>query len=138
MAAKSQKKCSWSVVCGGMIFKETCGTKETNILIDLCRFLSFSSVWSNWDTNWEQSTLYHAADSQHTQNIKICLGWCGPVDWVLAWKPKGLCSVRPHAWMVGQVPGGGGLLGTTTDFYFSPSLSPSHPLFLPPFPYLKN
>ena len=31
---------------------------------------SWSWEQSNRDTNWEQSTFYHAGDSQHTQNIQ--------------------------------------------------------------------
>ena len=26
---------------------------------------------SDWDINWDQSTLYHAGDSHHTQNNQI-------------------------------------------------------------------
>ena len=59
-------------------------------------------------------------------------GWCGLVDWVLAYKPKG-CWFDSHS---GQMPGlqakspVGGMWKATPHCCFSPSLSPSLPLSL--------
>ena len=61
-------------------------------------------------------------------------GWCGSVDWVLAWGPRGqqfnsYSGHMPGLWARSPV---GGARETTTHWCFSPSLSP----FLPPFPSL--
>ena len=59
-------------------------------------------------------------------------GWCGSVDWALAWEPEGHGfdpQSRAHAWVVGQVPSRGSARGNHTLMFL--------PLFLPPFPSLK-
>ena len=64
--------------------------------------------------------------------IKISPGWCDSVDWVPAGEPKG-CWFNSQS---GHMPGlrarspVGGAWEATTHWCFSPSLSPSFPLFL--------
>ena len=70
--------------------------------------------------------------------------WCGPVDWVSPWEPKG-CSFHP---LSGHMPGGlGPQLGeyqrqpinaSITHRCFSPSLSPVLPLCLKINKYLQK
>ena len=52
--------------------------------------------------------------------------WCGSVDWVPAWEPKGRrfdSQLRAHAWVAGQVPSRGHTRINHTLMF--PSLSPS-------------
>ena len=60
-----------------------------------------------------------------------CPGWCGSVDWELAWESKGCqfdSQSRTHAWVVGQVTSRRRMRGNHTLIFPS----------LPPFPSLKR
>ena len=56
-----------------------------------------------------QSPFYYHHGLAILKNVSCSPGWCGSVDWVLAWEPKG-CWFNfqsSHSWVAGQVPGRG-------------------------------
>ena len=98
-------------------------------------FLHPGGHTENFAVNFNSFPSHSFGDESHWlffQNISISPGWCGSVDWALAWEPKGCWFNSQSGHMSGlraRSPAGGMREVTTIDF-FSPSLSPSHPLCL--------
>ena len=80
---------------------------------------------------WKVITQYNASKAAALKqtNKHECPGWCGSVDWALAWGSLVWFPVRAHTWVSGQVPSRGHMR--------QPHINVSLPLFLPPFPSLK-
>ena len=60
-----------------------------------------------------------------------CPGWCGSVDWVLAYEPTGCqfdSRCTTHTWVAGHVPSGGHARGNHTLMFLSLSFSLPSPL----------
>ena len=99
---------------------------------------SFPSMTHSTNVYWAptmcQSLSHYRANFSEVGflNKGISPGWCGSVDWVLAWEPKGrwfdsrpghMSGLRARSPVVGARE-------TTTQQCFSPFLSPSLPLSL--------
>ena len=73
----------------------------------------------------------YTTGGDYSVEIKISLGWCGSMDWVLACEPKGCqfnSQSEKHAWVLGQVSSRGHMQDNHTLMFLSFSFSLPSPL----------